>query len=112
MTYAKISSSTDPGRKCESALVKRSVVALLLWAGCTKPNPALSCEDGLCSDPNVPFCDVTGSISGEANTCIHVSCTPSSFEECRGDKALMCNSAGNNYDLLTCSQGCSAASNG
>jgi hypothetical protein len=81
-------------------------------AACTKPNPALSCEDGLCSDPLVPFCDVTGSIEGEPNTCIKPSCTPSAFEECRGDKALMCNSTGTDYDLLMCAAGCSADSRG
>jgi hypothetical protein len=81
-------------------------------AACTKPNPALSCEDGLCSDPLVPFCDVTGAIEGEPNTCIKPSCTPNMFEECRGDKALMCNSTGSDYDLLTCTQGCSAAEGG
>lgn len=90
-----------------------SVGALVVaGAACTKPNPALSCADGLCSDPNVPFCDLTGSIEGEPNTCIKPSCTPNTFEECRGDKALMCNSTGSDYDLLSCSQGCSADAGG
>lgn len=89
---------------------------LYLWvlaAGCTKPNPALSCEDGLCSDPTVPYCDVTGSLGGEGpNTCIHVSCTPNEFAECRGDKAVTCNATGDDYDLLTCLQGCDASMGG
>ncbi len=82
------------------------VGALVMAVGCTKPNPALSCEDGLCSDPTVPYCDVTGSISGEPNTCIHVSCMANEFVECRGDKALTCNATGDNYDLLSCAYGC------
>jgi hypothetical protein len=82
----------------------------VLAAGCTKPNPALSCKDGLCSDPTVPFCDVTGSIGGgEPNMCIHVSCTPNEFAECHNDKALTCNATCDDYDLLTCAQGCDAA---
>lgn len=95
--------------------MKKWLYACVLAAGglgCTKPNPALSCEDGLCSDSTVPFCDVTGSIGGEPNTCIQVSCTPNQFAECRGDKALICNATGGDYDLLTCSQGCSAEANG
>jgi hypothetical protein len=41
-----------------------------------------------------------------------VSCTPNEFAECRGDKALTCNATGDNYDLLTCENGCSADENG
>ena len=81
--------------------------------GCTKPNPALSCEDGLCSDPTVPYCDVDGTLGGEGpNTCIHVSLSANESAECRGDKALTCNAPGDNYDLLTCADGCSADENG
>ena len=97
--------------------MKWSTLSLLLLGvlpvGCTKPNPALSCEDGLCSDPTVPYCDVDGTLGGEGpNTCIHVACTPNEFAQCRGDKALACNATGDNYELLTCEHGCSADENG
>lgn len=92
--------------------MKRLLLASVLAAGCTKPNPALSCENGLCTDPVVPFCDVTGSIGGEPNTCIHVSCTPNEFAECRDDKALTCNSSGDDYELVTCPYGCNAEMRG
>ena len=74
--------------------------------GCsTKPNPK-SCLDNHCSDPSLPFCDVDGSIGGEPNTCIAVECTPNEFEACRGDRALTCNAAGDNFDLIDCEFGC------
>lgn len=93
--------------------MRKFLYLCVLAAGCTKPNPALSCEDGLCSDPTVPYCDVTGTLGGEGpNTCIRVACTPNEFAECRGDKAVTCNASGDNYDLLTCSQGCDAAMGG
>ena len=78
---------------------------VLLVAGCTKPNPA-SCADNHCSDPARPFCDVDGTIGGEPQTCIAVSCTPNAFAECRNDAALTCNANGDNYDLLECEFGC------
>ena len=87
------------------------VVALVLVGCGTKPNPA-SCIDNHCSDPDLPFCDVDGSIGGEPNTCIAVTCTPGEFEACRGDRALTCNTAGDNYELVECQYGCSAEANG
>lgn len=103
-------------RRYSVPLMKSSILWLLVGVapvGCTKPNPALSCEDGLCSDPAVPYCDLDGTLGGEGpNTCIHVSCTPNEFAACRGDKALTCNATGDNYDLLTCENGCSADENG
>jgi hypothetical protein len=84
------------------------VLILALVAGCsTKPNPK-SCLDNHCSDPELPFCDVDGAIGGEPNTCIAVECSPNTFEECRGDRALTCNATGNNYDLVECEFGCGA----
>lgn len=80
-------------------------VVLAFVGGCTKPNP-LNCSDGSCTDPSLPFCDVDGSLGGEANTCIAVACTPDSFAACRGDLAITCNALGNNYDELRCNKGC------
>jgi hypothetical protein len=81
---------------------------VLLVAACTKPNPASMCHDGTCSDPKFPFCDVDGTIGGQAGTCIAVSCTPSAFAECRSDGAVVCNAAGDNYDVTPCAAGCAA----
>lgn len=93
--------------------MRKFLYVCVLAAGCTKPNPALSCDNGLCTDPTVPYCDVTGTLGGDGpNTCIHVSCTANEFAECRGDKAVTCNATGDNYDLLTCSQGCDATMGG
>jgi hypothetical protein len=77
--------------------------------GCTKSNP-VSCADGYCQDPALPFCDVDGALAGEPLTCIAVSCTPGDFAGCRDDQALICNTGGDNYDLSHCAFGCDAAS--
>lgn len=74
---------------------------------CTRPNP-LDCSDGLCSDAEHPFCDVDGSFGGTANTCVAVTCTPNEPAACRGDVSVVCNDAGNNYDLVECERGCDA----
>lgn len=89
----------------EYGRMRFAMIMALLVACSTKPNPK-SCLDNHCSDPALPFCDVDGSIGGEPNTCIAVECTPSTFEECRGDRALTCNAAGDNYDLVECEFGC------
>jgi hypothetical protein len=87
----------------------RFPLILLLVIGCgSTPNPK-SCLDHHCSDPNLPFCDTDGSIGGEPNKCIAVDCNPNQFEECRGDRAVTCNDAGDNYDLLACEYGCGAS---
>jgi hypothetical protein len=88
------------------------VLVLAILAACTKTNP-LDCGDKSCSDPAKPYCDKDGTISGTMNACIAVSCpAPSAFVDCRGDTAIMCNAAGDGYDLMQCSNGCSAAANG
>lgn len=81
------------------------VVLVATAVGCTKPNP-LDCSDGLCSDAEHPFCDVDGSFGGTANTCVAVTCTPNEPAACRGDVSVVCNDAGNNYDLVECERGC------
>lgn len=89
-------------------------VALVMVAalyGCTKDNPA-SCADGHCADPTLPFCDVDGALGGSPNTCIAVSCTAGQFAACRGNQEIVCNAAGDNYDLVDCPYGCSAAAGG
>lgn len=80
-------------------------VSLVL--GCTKPNPN-NCESGVCSDPSLPYCDVSGAISGTPKTCVAVSCTANAFEQCDGDAAITCNASGDNYTALQCSHGCDA----
>lgn len=83
----------------------RVLVAALLAAGCTKPNPR-SCQDGTCTEPGLPFCDVDGALAGEPETCIAVDCTPGEFASCRGDLAVTCNATGSDYDLTQCERGC------
>jgi hypothetical protein len=73
-------------------------VMLVALLACTRPNPAATCGDGHCADPAFPFCDVDGSVGGEAGACIAVECQPSEFHSCRGSQALICNATGNSYD--------------
>ncbi|MBS1121430.1 MAG: hypothetical protein H6Q90_3658, partial [Deltaproteobacteria bacterium] len=84
---------------------------MVMAAGCTRPNP-LSCADGLCSDPGFPFCDEDGSFGDTIQTCIAVDCTPMEFATCRGDLAITCNAAGDDFDLVQCQRGCDAAGGG
>jgi len=76
-----------------------------LSSACTKPNPK-SCQDGTCTDPAFPFCDVDGALTGEAETCIAVACTANEFVACRGDRAITCNTTGTDYELELCDGGC------
>src|SRR5689334_11170896 len=87
-------------------LVAASVAALCVACG-TKRNEE-RCLEGLCSDPDLPFCDVDGTIGGEPNACIAVDCTPGEVASCRDDRALTCNTSGTNYDLVDCPYGCDA----
>lgn len=76
-----------------------------LVTGCTAPNPR-SCVDGLCTDQRYPFCDVDGPFEGTPQTCIAVTCSPGEHAGCRGDTSLVCNTTGNDYDLVECPRGC------
>jgi hypothetical protein len=87
-------------------LVAATVAALCVACG-TKRNEE-RCLEGLCSDPDLPFCDVDGTIAGEPNACIAVDCTPGEVASCRDDRALTCNAGGTNYDLVDCPYGCDA----
>lgn len=78
-------------------------------AGCTSKNPAATCSQGTCIDPNFPYCDLDGSIGGEPGTCIAVTCMAGVFEKCDGDAALLCNQFGNGYAESRCSFGCDAS---
>jgi Tol biopolymer transport system component len=93
----------------EAMLRQLGSIALVVASACTKPNPR-ACADGLCSEPEYPFCDVDGTLEGEPNTCIPVECTPMEFRACRGTTALTCNANGNNYDINQCETECNAAS--
>lgn len=88
-----------------------SLSLALAWTACSFPNPR-DCDDGTCTDSRKPFCDVDGTIAGADLTCIAVSCAPMEFAACRGDQAIVCNSAGTNYDVLDCPFGCGAAAGG
>lgn len=92
----------------------RGVVAsvLCLMVGCTKANPAKMCSDGTCSNPNYPFCDVTGAVSGAPGTCITATCTANTFIECRDDIEVRCNVEGSTYNLTACDRGCDPVADG
>lgn len=88
------------------------LLAALVVVGCTKTNP-LDCSDGTCSDPTHPYCDRDGTVGGTPNACVAVSCdAPAAFVKCAGDTAVSCNAAGDGYDLIQCSMGCSAEAKG
>lgn len=89
----------------EYSRMRHLAMVVVLAACSTRPNPK-NCLDNHCNDPALPFCDVDGAIGGEPNTCIAVDCMPLRFEECRGDRALVCNAAGDNFDLVACEFGC------
>jgi hypothetical protein len=88
-----------------------AVATFAATGACTKQNPR-SCADGACNDIAFPFCDVDGTLQGEPNTCIAVSCIPGELEACRGDEAITCNAAGNNFDVTQCERGCDEAGGG
>ena len=81
------------------------VATCVACTSCTQHNPR-ACANGLCTDPSYPFCDVDGSLSGMADTCISVSCTPMQFIACRGNVSLTCNATGDNYDATQCQNMC------
>lgn len=81
-------------------------------AGCTSKNPAATCSQGTCIDPNYPYCDLDGSIGGEPGTCIAVTCTAGEFGKCSGNAALTCNQFGTGYDQVSCAHGCDAEQGG
>ena len=82
-----------------------------MGGACTKQNPR-SCADGVCNDIAFPFCDVDGTLEGDKNTCIAVSCNPGELAACRGDEAITCNAMGSNYDVTQCERGCDETSGG
>lgn len=86
--------------------------ALLVAAGCGSTANPRSCIDGVCSDPQFPFCDVEGTFGGEAKECIDVGCTAGVFERCVGADAYTCNAFGNSFDVETCATGCDDAVGG
>lgn len=81
-------------------------VWVCVTAACTTPNPR-SCSDGACTDPAFPFCDVGGTLGGERNECIAVSCSAGEVVECRNQVAVTCDESEGNYTLQQCSRGCS-----
>ncbi len=72
-----------------STMLQCLALVVVLGAGCTRANPARSCADGDCSDPNFPFCDVDGVLGDEPLTCVAASCTPNEVLGCREELALL-----------------------
>ena len=64
------------------------------------------------SVPGRTFCDIDGEVAGQSNSCIAVSCSPGTFETCRGDLAITCNGMGTDFDLIQCPLGCDVVSGG
>lgn len=98
----------------DTGAVSWKIAAMKLWlawlvvaTSCATPNPR-SCTDGLCNDQSYPFCDTDGSLEGSPQTCIAVTCSAGGTAACRGSTALVCNAAGNDYDLVECPRGCDA----
>lgn len=89
----------------------RVAVSLLLLFGmgaCTRANPSATCADGTCRDPEYPFCDVNGVVSGTAGACVAVTCSAGEFAACEGNAALSCDTTGRNYERVQCEFGCNA----
>jgi hypothetical protein len=83
-------------------------LALVAVAGCTSPNPTKHCSEGMCLNPDFPYCDAEGVVSGEPNTCIAVTCTPGEIRTCLGDDAFTCTASGDGYERVSCDLGCTA----
>lgn len=87
----------------------RGVWLFVVFAACTKANPAATCKNGRCIDRAHPYCDADGAISGDPGACIAVTCTPGSVGACEGSNAaLICNATGNGYDRMPCAINCDA----
>jgi hypothetical protein len=87
-------------------------ILLVLAAACSTEHNPLDCSDGMCGDPDHPFCDVNGDLGGIKHECIAPMCTPSAFGECRDDTEVRCNATGDDYDLTPCANGCDMALGG
>lgn len=85
------------------------LAVILLTIGCGSTANPRSCLDGVCSDPEYPFCDVDGVFGGDAKECINVGCTAGLFERCVGADAYTCNAFGNSFAVETCAHGCDDA---
>lgn len=86
----------------------RSLLLLAALAACgTRSNPLYCGDNGTCSDPERPFCDVDGTIGGQGPfSCIAVDCTPGELIACRDDVAVMCTVTGDDVDERHCESGC------
>lgn len=81
-------------------------VLLIALAACTKPNPAATCDDGVCSDPAFPVCDTTGSIGGVPGECVAAPpCTPNT-QTCEADTVSFCDDTGHVSSTAACNLGC------
>ncbi len=81
-------------------------VLVVLVMGCDPQANPRSCIDGVCSDPEYPFCDVDGTFGGVEKECINAGCPPGEFERCVGASAYRCNAFGNSFGVETCAYGC------
>jgi hypothetical protein len=96
----------------EHGCMRFAFLLIVFAAGCGERRNPDKCLDGHCPDQSKPFCDESGEIGGEPGACVAVECSPGEFAACREDRALLCNAAGNNYEVVDCEFGCSDASGG
>lgn len=80
-------------------------VAAAAACGSVEADPQI-CQDGVCVDSRFPYCDSDGQVGGTPGACIAVTCTPGEVATCREDAALTCNNAGDDYELISCPDGC------
>lgn len=90
-------------------MLRSCLVLVLFTGGCVGKNPR-SCDDGVCSDPTLKFCDADGSIEGTPLQCIAVSCAPGEFFRCHDGDAWVCADGGDTYKVDDCEFACSDAS--
>src|SRR5688572_22941550 len=99
------------------------VLAFIIVAGCKTDDPLYCDEDTPCTDPERPFCDLTGEYpasEGHGRTCIpdpdpdpDALCEASEFLRCDGEEtAVYCSEDGMAEVEVECDAGCDAGEGG
>lgn len=99
------------------------LIACLAASSCKVKDPLYCDEDTPCTDPERPFCDLTGEYpasEGIGRTCIpdpqcpagDCECTADMFLRCDGDVAFHCSSDGRSEIEIECAAGCDEGQGG